>query len=188
MRTERNGAARRGAASIKASNAFCSFIRVLIFDNDFHVYALAIALCASECSRNCAFFIKLAVQPSGEPERTERETANGKPGSIVSSAVRIFRGCTVISIQFSRSVAAALWTRRVLLPWRLIAFRRDNISALISLCGAPPTLEINLSAPVYLCSLDFRLRFILSLYLSISLSLSLSLLPTFYDAPEQGPA
>lgn len=62
----------------------------------------------------------------------------------------------------------------------LIAFRRDNISALISLCGAPATLEINLSAPVYLRSLDSPLRFILSPYL----------LPPAehgYDATEQDP-
>lgn len=89
------------------------------------------------------------------------------------TCVRIFRGRAIISIQFSRSSdgrpAAALWTWRVLLPWRLIAFRRDNISALISLCGGASarrrTLEINLSAPVYLRSLDSSTLYIISLSL-----------------------
>lgn len=100
--------------------------------------------------------------------RTQASMKRRARDPIVSLTIRIFRGRT-ISIQFSWSVGGRLHeTRRVLLSWCLIAFRRDNISALISLCGAPATLEINLFAPVYLRSLDSRLLALY--YLSISSS------------------
>lgn len=63
---------------------------------------------------------------------------------------------------------SALWMRRTLLPRGLIAFRRDNISALISLCGAQSDSRDKLvrPPPVYLCSLDSLVYTLY--YLSIS--------------------